>query len=531
MALDQIAYCQQYDRHWLGWGLIYQPVFMEFGDNGIGYQVVSDTSEIHIENGVIAISNEAGELQFYTNGNVVASWDNNIMEGGKGFNQGSPYDDFGINGADTLWNWDYLPYTYQIIPDANDGHIYYMLHSFVLNGEEGGCFLFDVPKMQISKIDMSANGGRGKVVYKNRYFAEGLIAGPSFALVRHGNGRDWWAVRRSQDGLKYWSILLQRDSVVLVLDSEIPGLSSDWFTCEGWQATNHNLLQPSRDGTKLVDIYGLGYSKLLSFDRCSGEVSLIDTISTGFVPFDWGNGEILPSSISVHEFSPSGRYLYGAGYGEFAQWDLEAADISVSKVQLGGIPYALDDNQNVTSSAGGFWTFAHGPDGKIYNLWRTTHSAIEYPDEKGAASGTCIAADNAPGSCLGPDVPYWLYSTPHPNYRLGLLTGSGCDTILSSAQPPLAGGPTGASRYGVTASPTVASGQVEVAITLPAYGSHVVAEVQVVDMLGRAVHRHRFPPYAYLHSFDVSEWTAGLYNVVLLENGRARAGTRLVVGR
>ena len=119
-----------------------------------------------------------------------------------------------------------------------------------------------------------------------------------------------------------------------------------------------------------------------------------------------------------------------------------------------------------------------------------------------------------------------MISTPHPHYRPGPLEDSGCDTILSSTKPPLAG-----SGYGVSASPTVASGQVEVSITLPGYGSTSTAEVQVVDMLGRVVHRHRFPPYAYLHTLDVQAWPPGVYNIVLVDQGRARAGARVVVAR
>jgi hypothetical protein len=62
-----------------------------------------------------------------------------------------------------------------------------------------------------------------------------------------------------------------------------------------------------------------------------------------------------------------------------------------------------------------------GPDGKIYNLMRTAHSVIHHPDEPGVDSGLCLAADNAPVSCLGPDVPYYLFSGRHANYRLGAL--------------------------------------------------------------------------------------------------------------
>ncbi len=522
------AYCQQYDKHWMGWGLNYQPIFMGFEDDAISYEVTPDVTKLEFYNGITAISNVQGELQFYTNGNVVVSWDNNIMQGGKGFNEGSINGDFEVNGTDTVFNYAYNPYTYQVIPDAYNGNIYNMIHSFV--ALEGGCKSNNAPKLQISKIDMSAQQGRGRVVYKNRYFDEELM-GLMFTIVRHGNGHDWWVVRRSQDGLSYRSILLQSDSVVQVVQSSIPGLGSGWFDDEDCYETSLSNLYPSQDGSRFVDIYGHGWAKLLDFDRCSGEVSLIDTFSTGTTPLEIFTGEIIDCSIFTYEFSPSGRYLYGLGYAELAQWDLEANDIAASKVQLGGVPWALDENQNVlVGITGGAWVFAHGPDGKLYSLVWNAHSVIEYPDEPGEASGLCLAADNAPGSCLGPNVPYNLFSTPHPNYRLGPFPGSACDTILSNTQPPLAGSPTGASGYEVVASPSVASGQVEVSITLPAYGGST-AELQVVDMLGRVVHRHRFPPYAYLHSLDVSDWPAGLYNIVLMENDRPRASARLVVAR
>jgi hypothetical protein len=315
--------------------------------------------------------------------------------------------------------------------------------------------------------------------------------------------------------------------VVQVVESEIPGLSSDWFDCNDRYTSSGNLLDASQDGSMLLDKYGTGWAKLLSFDRCNGEVSLVDTIATGITPLVIGNGEVIDTWIETFTFSPSGRYLYGAGWPEFAQWDLEAADIAASKVKLGGVPWALDDLQNVmVGTSFGATAFAHGPDGKIYNLMQTAHSVIHHPDEPGEACGLCLAADNAPVSCLGPDVPYWLFSGRHPNFRLGALAGSGCDTILSSTREPAAN-----AGYGVSASPSIASGQAEVSITLPGYGNTSTAEIKVVDMLGRVVERHRFPPYAYLYVMDVSGWAPGLYNIVLVDKGRARATARLVVAR
>jgi hypothetical protein len=362
------------------------------------------------------------------------------------------------------------------------------------------------------------------VVYKNRYFDEELMHA-GFAVMQHGNGRDWWLVRRSPDGLYFRSTLLQRDSVLLTVESTMPGLSSDWFDCGDLIMTAQNLIEVSPDGSMLLDNYGVGHAKLMGFDRCSGEVSLLDTFSLGSTYLEYNGGEGY-ATVYTFAFSPSGRYLYGVGWAGFVQYDLWAADILGSRVELGGVPWDLDDFQNVlVTNPGGFGPFCLGPDGKLYSLYETAHNIIEYPDEPGGASGICVAAENPP-SCLGPDVPHYLFSTPHPHYRLGPLEGSACDTIPTSVHEPPAN-----SGYAVTASPTVASGPVEMAITLPAYGSASTAELLVVDMLGRVLHRHRFPPYAYLHTLDVSGWAAGLYNVVLLENGRPRAGARLVVGR
>ncbi len=517
----QGVYGQKHDRHWLGYDDTYSVVFLRFDQDGISFLPSGATSKIDITRGITAMSNAEGELQFYTNGNAVASWDNTVMEGGNGFNEGSSSYNFIIVGTDTIFS-AYNPYTYQIIPDAHDEDIYYMVHAFVI--EQGGCPQVYAPRMQISKIDMSANGGRGRVVYKNRYFDEELM-GAVFALIRHGNGRDWWAVLRKQDGLAFKSVLLHRDTVGQVVRSTVPGLSSDWFSCGDWIATSDNILHTSPDGSKLVDKYGEAYAKLLAFDRCSGEVTLLDTFSTGIIALETVGGVVINAPIRSFGFSPSGSFLYGEGDAELAQWDLEADDIAASKVTLGGVPWALDENQDVkVGFRGGTYVLGLGPDGKIYNLMRWSHSVIEYPDEKGEASGLCLAADSPP-SCLG--VPYVLFSTPYPNYRLGPLEGSPCDTIRSDTLPPPGPAP---GDYEVGIGPNPASGQVSIEISLPEYESGT-AELEVVDMLGRVLYRHRFPPFAYLHQVDVSEWASGVYNVVLRHRNKLRATGRLVVAR
>ena len=92
---------QKYDRYWIGqdwWNSDGKGtmVLMRFDEEGVSYELFDppEGSIIFTSTGMIAISDARGEFQFYTNGNVVVSWDKYIMEGGKGFNEGASYDDF-----------------------------------------------------------------------------------------------------------------------------------------------------------------------------------------------------------------------------------------------------------------------------------------------------------------------------------------------------------------------------------------------------------------------------------------------------
>jgi hypothetical protein len=284
--------------------------------------------------------------------------------------------------------------------------------------------------------------------------------------------------------------------------------------------TTSNYFWESPDGSQLVDKYGQNFAKLLSFDRCSGEVTLIDTFTTGMTQIVSSGGLVFNSPVRDFQFSPSGRYLYGEGEGGFAQWDLEAEDIAASKVKLSGPTWALDEEQNVLVGVTGSSTaFTTGPNGKMYNLMWWSHSVIEYPDEPGTASGLCLAAENPP-SCLG--VPYKLYSNRHPNYRLGPLEGSGCDTLISTTGPD-----TSRSGYAMSIGPNPAAAEVSIEVTLPNEG--INAMLEVVDVLGRVLDQEQFSGSSHTCQLDVSDWAAGVYHVVLRVGSVPRTVDKLVV--
>lgn len=526
MSSASWSQAQKYDRHWLGGkGSVFKDtalsVLMRFDEEGISF--IKNETNCFVDKGVIAMSDASGNHQFSTNGNVVVTWDGEVMVGGKGFNQGATNDDFGTVFGDTVGNFSYNPYTYQVIPDPYDDSIYYLIHSWVYEGVDEP-WRIESDRMQISKIDMSRRNGRGEVVYKNRYFDEEVMSA-AFAIIRHGNGRDWWVVLKSVDGLSYKSILFRRDSVLTKVRSSMEGLHSDWFNDDDYFAVTANLLNVSQDGAQMVDHYGQDYIKLLNFDRCSGEVSLVDTIHVGKI-VDTGPG----SSSSpyfyyyfAYQFSPSGRYLYGISYSNLAQWDLWANDISASRVDLGH-PWSvtLHADGQWHKEYGGIWIIGQGPDGKLYILWRGTHNVIENPDEKCPDCGLCAGWDQGPPpSCFG--VEYDLHTNLYPNYRLGALEGSACDTIPDEPELPVG-------EFGVSVWPNPASSTTTIEITLPEYESGK-AQIAVVDVLGRYLYRYRFSPYTYLHQLDVSQWAAGVYNIVMLYGDELKATARLVVVR
>ncbi|RMG85585.1 MAG: T9SS C-terminal target domain-containing protein, partial [Bacteroidetes bacterium] len=264
------------------------------------------------------------------------------------------------------------------------------------------------------------------------------------------------------------------------------------------------------------------------FDRCSGEVSLLDTM---YVGYHWEPGVVPPDNryffaYTVFQFSPSGRYLYGVSASEMSQWDLEAEDPAGSKL-------VLDHPWYVGWGVNNEWVklypqavpIVYAPDGRLYHMYNETHTVIAHPDERCPDCGLCGGWNLEPPSCLGSS--YELFSARYPNYRLGPLAGSPCDTLPREPEPP--SGPA-SGVWDVTVFPNPGWGEVSVEVTLPDYASGR-AQLMVSDVLGRILEKHRFPDYAYMHTLDVSEWAAGVYFVSLVWGREVVKTVKLVVVR
>lgn len=274
------------------------------------------------------------------------------------------------------------------------------------------------------QIDLSLNSGLGEVVNKNIQLLDSQMV-DCLTAVKHGNGRDWWILARTwqsstganSDFLVY---LLDENGIVLHGIQSIGSLNN----------TNGAQLCFNSLGNEFAFSNLIGLIEKYDFDRCSGQISnpvLIEPQNN----FD-------PPLIFGLAYSPDGTKLYVSHAADTTflyQYDLRASNIRQSKRLI----YTFHDYDN----AGGQLRLA--PDGKIYfsmawnpggwnypypdtsyNVYNNNLSVIHQPN----LSGT--ACDFRPFSFnLGGGRTYWGLPN-NPDYELGPLRGSICDTILTS---------------------------------------------------------------------------------------------------
>lgn len=349
------------------------------------------------------ISDESGQLSFYTNGCKMLNGTNELIENGTEINPGYVYEAYCNDPNHPVGYPSYqgnllLPY-----PGHNGQYFYF--HSWV---DE----ILITRKLLYSFINMNENGGLGKIEVKNQVLLEDTLT-PAVTATRHANGRDWWIVAARESSSVYYVFLLDPEGLhpptVQVLDST-------WIP--GHIVNLSNVFSP--DGTKFVR-FGGGVPAdfiMYNFDRCSGQlynpvtIHLPDTVSAS----PWGC------------FSPNSRFLYVQNEGDkLHQFDTWATDIS-SSVQLVGIydgfkgPFGLSTRFN---------SMTVGPDQRIYMSCRSGVNflhVIHQPNEPG------LNCDFRQHDIELPAIyPFFLPNMPF--YRLHKIPGSECDSL--NIQEPL----------------------------------------------------------------------------------------------
>ena len=478
-----------------------------FGDSaGIDFNNLSNPQPIHSNEksrgSCATICDSTGHLLFYSGYNTQG------MFGGPPDYNGEVYN----NQNHVMQNGDLIisETWYQeqvIIPMPDSSNKYYL---FSIN-VTGGLGLF------YSVIDMALDSGRGAVTVKNSQLLNYSVAA-AIISVRHGNGRDWWLLsRRSGSSIdEFYEYLVTPYGI------------SGPFIIQSGSSIDGNIysFSFSNSGTKLLGFNEVGVIDLFDFDRCTGNIILNQTISQAatMAPYPYYFGG---------EFSSDEHYLYVSQLGVagqhptyLKQYDLTAPVISATADTI----WSYDS----TEQAGGQLRLA--PDGKVYlacayhdgvhfnypypdsvfNTVNNNLSVINYPDSPGVACGFVPFSFN-----LGAGRCYWGLPN-NPDYELGAVVNSMCDTVMQVGSMQLAVGNNSRLHVFYHAGWQVAFINAEGLKGMRFY-------LQVYDLFGRIIFSDEgsLNSEYYTKDLNCDGFAEGMY-IVTLQTGPDGSGEKLV---
>lgn len=429
------------------------------------------------------ITDTAGHLLFSTNGSIIANAANDTMLNGAGL---SP-SEYTTSYSDGLL----VSQGVLILPAPNSNNLYYLVHGTW----DDDLVIYSMRSLYYTLIDMNLDGGLGAVLDKNQVALSDTMNIGRISAVKHANGRDWWVFVHKAYSNRFYRLLLNPD-----------GLSLDGFQDIGIvRPADDGQVCFSPDGSKFA-YFGVVYqvSKILEvfdFDRCTGLFS--DPIATEINDYAYLGGVA---------FSPSGQFLYVSSLADVYQYDIAAPDLSTSMVHIAH----WDSTYSPFPPYATVFDIAQlAPNGKIYigtgNTTLRMH-VINNPDEPGLACNLVQHGITTPT--------YYSNSLPnHPNYFLGALAGSPCDTLSVGISPlSLGEGP------GVRAYPNPTTGT----FNLSYAAQPTVGELELRDVSGRVVLRDRLPQWSTGHAVSLAGQAAGLYNCSLRWGSRS-GNTRIML--
>jgi hypothetical protein len=296
--------------------------------------------------GVATMSDNSGNLLFYTNGVTVWNRNHLVMTNGAGL-MGD------ISSTQSAI----------IIQKPLSTNIYYIFTSDNDAGTDG---------IRWSEVDMTLSGGLGAITTNKNLalLSPNQLSCEKLCAVRHCNNQDIWIISKDWNSnvFRCWAI---GDVMIGTSPWYIQSWSGAGVIPSGATQGAYGQLKASPDGRKLAACYygltgGINKIEIYDFDPATGWASNAQTIST-------------EAGIYGCEFSPNGKVLYGGcNQGLLLQWNLCAGTIAQIRA-----------SRTVISNAGIFiGALQIGPDSKIYVARNNTSlSVINSPNTLGLGCG------------------------------------------------------------------------------------------------------------------------------------------------
>jgi Secretion system C-terminal sorting domain len=271
---------------------------------------------------------------------------------------------------------------------------------------------FNFDEIRYSIVDMNANNGDGAIIKRNEQLIKTIspwVSQASITATRHANGRDWWVVKSSALERRFKYIFLVTPDTIVMHIQDMGNAFNVGFVFDYYGQNNFSM-----DGSLYAECSGNSPITIYDFDRCSGMFSLKRVIE--LTPYKDQTFDKYNDWSGVC-FSPNNKYLYTCDQHHMYQLNLAEPNDSLATVKVS----QFDTSANFPSYSGLQIT----PTGVLYiGHWNGISkdiNAIMQPNEYGLASAfkfdyiRLLSNTNEP-----PNI---------PNYGLGALAGSPCDTI------------------------------------------------------------------------------------------------------
>jgi Secretion system C-terminal sorting domain len=449
--------------------------------------VTFDSMTMSFERSIISYSDSMGKLLFYSNGYQIRNrWDE-LVEHGDTMNYDftsyydTSYYKYGMLGSGA---------GIMALPISRNQDSF----MFFYNGIDYRYYQY---QFRCALLDMSANGGHGRLVYRDRLLGAEVSSG-AIGATRHANGRDWWVISQTDHTPTFYRILLHEHGGMEV-DSNLIGLFKVFGPDTGMTGGG----QFSPDGSMYA--YADNVSSVLylyDFDRCSGQFTNMRYWHRPDVSFQF--------ALSSAVFSPDSRMLYVNRDSVMFQFDTHASDVWGSMDTI-AVYTSTGDPDYFRSE---FGRGQLGPDGKIYishGLGSLNYDIIDSPNAKGAACHFLRHGLLARSHYGG--LPNF------PNHRLGKAAAPCTVGIEEVNGTPL----------DIALIPNPAQSMVTVDYASIDWMQYNSMRLTVTDMLGQQVYQYELPRFSALHRVDVSGYTSGMYFVTLTSPQGRILGVRKLV--
>ena len=390
---------------------LYSYINMDFNGESVRF-IKQRNRKFDISGANSSLCDKKGNLISWTNGQIIIGKDEVVIEDTINYAWDIPYH---------CREWEYNNHgtSQESRPEGNLGKQNVMilpindtLH-YVFYNSINYCRQ-EADRLWYSAYMTDTNYTSAKMLYRDSLLLKQRLH-PTFTACRHANGKDWWLITFTLGTHDILTFLVTEQGVQQV-NAPIPNPFAKDTT-----STGQVVVSPG--GDKIAWYSGERFTPdgggwvVADIDRCTGEVWNMTgkTVS---------QEEYIGTAVA---FSPSGRFLYVSNGRWLWQYDVTAEDILATEILIA--------EKDTFTFYLPWWggsvgvDLCHmklGPDGRIYIFSCITTNryigVINYPDEKGTLADVKQHALYTPV--------YFARTVPNmPEYRLGPLDGSPCDTL------------------------------------------------------------------------------------------------------